>query len=308
MSTRQNLGFQLLELRRRKAVSNSAPNQPTISAGSLTSSGATLTGSAFSDPDVGDTQAAAQWQVTTAADTGYATPVISTGDDAVHLTSYAATGLSPSTAYIARVRYKDNHGNYSAYSTNASFSTTGGFTAFDAGFNFRLNNTDAGFINVEASGEAVCIGEAYPHTFTMTTTGQSASAGFTTNQVGGGRNRSSSVDRRLMGLIFDGGAGPLIFKVDVVAGATYSVVLAVGDPSNSGTQQATVKDGATTKFTAGPTAIAFGHAIDAHGTDFTDAAWPAGNVAQSVTMSGTVLSVELPAGIPLQHLRVTRTG
>lgn len=111
---------------RRRTVTNSAPNQPTISAGSLTSSGATLTGSAFSDPDVGDTQAAAQWQVTTSADTGYATPVISTGDDAVHLTSYAATGLSAATAYIARVRYKDNHGNYSTFSANASFTTSAG--------------------------------------------------------------------------------------------------------------------------------------------------------------------------------------
>lgn len=102
---------------------NVAPNQPTISAGTPTSSGVTLTGSAFSDSDVGDTHAASQWQVTTAADTNYLSPVISTGDDATNKTSYAASGLTASTSYIARVRYKDSAGNYSSYSSNASFTT-----------------------------------------------------------------------------------------------------------------------------------------------------------------------------------------
>lgn len=123
MSTRQNLGFRLIEQRRRRiSTANVAPNQPTISHGTPTSTGVTLTGSAFSDSDVGDTHAASQWQVTAAADTGYASPVYSTGDSA-DLTFTIATGLSASTAYIARVRYKDSAGNYSAYSSNASFTT-----------------------------------------------------------------------------------------------------------------------------------------------------------------------------------------
>jgi hypothetical protein len=105
------------------ATGNTKPNTPTLSAGTPTATGVTLTGSAFSDPDVGDTHAASQWQVTTSADTGYAATVISTGDDATNKTSYAATGLTASTPYIARVRYKDSAGNYSSYSSNASFTT-----------------------------------------------------------------------------------------------------------------------------------------------------------------------------------------
>ncbi|WP_440295181.1 hypothetical protein [Humibacter sp.] len=135
---------------------NHNPAQPTVSAGTPTSSGVTLTGSAFSDFD-GDTHAASQWQVTTSADTGYASPVISTGDDASNLTSYAATGLTASTAYIARVRYKDSAGNYSAWSANASFTTAaGGFAAITDSFTrtnaSSLGNADTGQAWAVSSG------------------------------------------------------------------------------------------------------------------------------------------------------------
>lgn len=124
-------------------VTTHAPDQPTISAGTPTSSGVTLTGSAFSDSDVGDTHAASQWQVTTSGDTGYATPVISTGDDATNKTSYAASGLSASTGYIARVRYKDSAGNYSAYSTSASFTTAASVTVYGSDAFTDVDNTIA---------------------------------------------------------------------------------------------------------------------------------------------------------------------
>lgn len=131
---------------------NQPPATPTISAGSLTSSGATLTGSAFSDPDVGDTHAASQWQVTTSADTGYAAPVISTGDDATNKTSLAVTGLSASTAYIARVRYKDSAGNYSEWATSASFTTAAALVTRTDNFN-RVDST-AGFGSPSDGGSA----------------------------------------------------------------------------------------------------------------------------------------------------------
>jgi hypothetical protein len=102
---------------------NAVPNTPTINAGTPASTTVALTSSAFSDPDVGDTHSASQWQVTTSADTGYASPVINTGDDTTNKTSYTATGLTGSTAYRARVRYKDSFGNYSSYSTSTTFTT-----------------------------------------------------------------------------------------------------------------------------------------------------------------------------------------
>ncbi len=112
---------------------NSPPATPTISAGTPSSSGVTLTSSAFSDTDGGDTHTASQWQVTTSGDTTYASPVVTTGDDATNKTSYAATGLTASTAYIARVRHKDSAGNYSSWSSNASFTTSSGVTPLSAG-------------------------------------------------------------------------------------------------------------------------------------------------------------------------------
>ena len=105
---------------------NVPPDTPTISAGTPTAGGVALTSSAFADDDVGDTHAASQWQVTTDADTGFAAPVISTGDDAVNLTSYTAAGLYESTDYRARVRHKDSEGNYSGWSTADTFTTAAG--------------------------------------------------------------------------------------------------------------------------------------------------------------------------------------
>jgi hypothetical protein len=102
---------------------NAAPSAPTLTAGTPAQTSVTLTSSAFSDTDVGDTHAASQWQVTATVDTGFASPVVSTGDDGTNKTSYAATGLTASTAYRARVRHKDSAGNYSAWSTAATFTT-----------------------------------------------------------------------------------------------------------------------------------------------------------------------------------------
>jgi transposase-like protein len=79
----------------------------------------------FSDPDSGDTHAASQWQITTKAGE-YANPVF----DNAHavgssLTSIAITtvSLNPSTTYYWRVRHQDNHGAWSDWSEEASFTT-----------------------------------------------------------------------------------------------------------------------------------------------------------------------------------------
>lgn len=105
------------------APTNTAPAQPTCTATATGQTTATLTSSAFSDPDAGDTHAASQWQVTLSADTGFASPVVSTGDTA-DLTNRAVTGLTAGTAYRARVRHKDAGGLYSPWSAAATFSTS----------------------------------------------------------------------------------------------------------------------------------------------------------------------------------------
>ena len=80
-----------------------------------------LKANAFSDPDPGDVQAASQWVIQRGSDglEVFNREVIS-GD----LTSvFVIPALDYSTSYTWRVRYKDNHGNWSDYSTPTSFRT-----------------------------------------------------------------------------------------------------------------------------------------------------------------------------------------
>ena len=108
------------------AASNQAPNTPINSS---PASGAgnqsvtpTLIASVFSDPNAGDTQAAAEWIVTRVSDGATMTD---TGTDTTHLTAWTLPSgpLANSTAYSWKVRYEDNHGAWSAYSTVTTFTT-----------------------------------------------------------------------------------------------------------------------------------------------------------------------------------------
>jgi hypothetical protein len=99
------------------------PSTPSLSVGAITSSGATLTGSPFADPDVGGTHASSQWQVDVAAG-NFSSPVFNSGAVTTGLTTQVVTGLNASTAYKARVRYMDNTGVWSVFSAAQSFTTT----------------------------------------------------------------------------------------------------------------------------------------------------------------------------------------
>lgn len=99
------------------------PATPTLSA-LPTSGDVALTGSAFSDADVGDVHAASRWQVTADADTGFAAPVYDSGAGGEAAgTAKTVTGLASATAYRARVQYRDTIGNWSAWSAAATFTT-----------------------------------------------------------------------------------------------------------------------------------------------------------------------------------------
>ena len=110
----------------------SAPNQaPSQPSNSLPANGATgvtvtptpvLTSSAFSDLDAGDTHAFSQWQITTTA-LDYSAPVFDSGADEEHLISIGISSLKYSTTYYWHVRYQDNHGAWSSWSTETSFTT-----------------------------------------------------------------------------------------------------------------------------------------------------------------------------------------
>jgi hypothetical protein len=106
---------------------NQPPNQPTNTAPADSTSGVSLTptlqSSPFSDPD-DDVHAASQWQMTaTAGD--YSNPVFDSLTDSTNLASIAvpAGKLSYSTTYHWHVRHQDNHGDWSGWSAETSFTT-----------------------------------------------------------------------------------------------------------------------------------------------------------------------------------------
>jgi hypothetical protein len=84
----------------------------------------TLQSSPFSDPDINDSHAASQWQITaTLGD--YTSPVFDIITDNVSLTQIAvpAGKLNDNTAYYWRVKHGDNHGAWSEWSLQTSFAT-----------------------------------------------------------------------------------------------------------------------------------------------------------------------------------------
>jgi hypothetical protein len=119
----------------RTVTVSAAPNTPTnvtpANGGSTTDTTPDLTGSAFSDPNVGNTHANSQFQIrltsgswlngqdsgTIAAATAWTVPI----------------ALTLSENYTWRARYKDNLGVWSAWSTPTTFTVTaGGTTSIDA--------------------------------------------------------------------------------------------------------------------------------------------------------------------------------
>ncbi len=80
----------------------------------------TLTASAFSDPDAGDTHVASQWLLRVQ---GEATPVFDSGEDAANKVSIELADLANGVTYEWQVRYKDDRGGWSDYSTATAFAT-----------------------------------------------------------------------------------------------------------------------------------------------------------------------------------------
>jgi PKD repeat protein len=84
----------------------------------------TLQSSAFSDPDVVDSQTASQWQVRTSTGS-YSSPVFDSETDTTNLTAITLPSdvLIPNTTYYWHIRHQDSYGNWSAYSQETSFAT-----------------------------------------------------------------------------------------------------------------------------------------------------------------------------------------
>lgn len=131
MTLRVAIGFGSLAV-----AANLPPDQPTITGGVIGGTNWSLSSSTFSDPDSGDTHLNSDWQVTTAGDTGFASPVWQSLATTANKTSVQVTGLANSTIYIARVRYRDNHGAVSDYSSTVTDTTeaSSGASVYEDGF------------------------------------------------------------------------------------------------------------------------------------------------------------------------------
>ncbi len=84
----------------------------------------TLQSSAFSDPDAGDTHAASQWRIT-ATPGDYSDPVFLSPELTTSLvqTTVDSGRLTGNTTYYWQVRHEDNHGDWSLWSEEESFTT-----------------------------------------------------------------------------------------------------------------------------------------------------------------------------------------
>ena len=108
---------------------NEAPAQPTNTSPVDEATDVSLTpllqSSAFSDPDVGDTHATSQWQITTVGPHNIRWTVFDSEEDTHNLTSITIPvgTLYYYTGYDWRVRHKDSYGNWSDWSVETHFST-----------------------------------------------------------------------------------------------------------------------------------------------------------------------------------------
>ncbi len=110
-------------------TTNTPPNTPSIISPVHGATNVSVTplmlGSTFSDPDAGNTLANEEWQVDDAAD--FATPVYAAFDSDGGMDHPVPAGvLNANTMYYARVRYQDNTGLWSAWSSMNAFTTGGG--------------------------------------------------------------------------------------------------------------------------------------------------------------------------------------
>ena len=123
--------------------SNSTP----ANGGTNQRSSVTLSTSAFSWVGVSDTHLNSDWQLAT--DSNFTTIVQSTSADTTNKTSWTVSGLSVSTTYYWRVRYRGTANGVSSWSTGTNFITAASFgpsvigQSYGGGY-YGGNITDAG--------------------------------------------------------------------------------------------------------------------------------------------------------------------
>jgi hypothetical protein len=98
----------------------------------------TLQASSFLDPNPGDTHSSSHWQVDNNPD--FSSPAFDSGETITEKTSMTLPSghLAPSTVYYWRVRYKDNQGAWSPWSSPTSFVTQMAYERWSGEVSFNL--------------------------------------------------------------------------------------------------------------------------------------------------------------------------
>src|SRR5208337_1927493 len=133
----------------------------------------------------------------------------------------------------------------------------------------------------------------------------------------GGRDRNARLDPRLAGINFSNNGSPATFYVDLPSAGTYNVALALGDAGfGQCWEQCQIQflDGSTVLATVTVGTVPQGYFYDAQGNQWSAAAWPASNVSQQVTLTGTRLTMVVGTShgtgdvTPVAYLGITQAS
>lgn len=172
--------------------------------------------------------------------------------------------------------------------------------AWDKGFNFRATS---GYVTDGTNETYVFASDAYPVTRNGVT--------FGWDGIGAGqaRDRDSTIDRRLAGIVYQPNNGSQYnFRVDLEAADDYIINLAMGDTEYAQTYQYyRFIDNTTVLRTIDDTdGTLQDNYDDATGVNRTEALWPADNAPDTQTFSSTIF--KLLIGSPVsQTLSTTVT-
>jgi hypothetical protein len=160
-----------------------------------------------------------------------------------------------------------------------------GSGSWQQGFDFRHTTT---FVTDPSGSTYVLATTAYP------TRGNGITYGWVNTSLVQGRDRNAKLDPRLAGVNLATNGSPATFYVDLPSSGTYNLSLAMGD---AGYQECWVQcqiqflDGNKVLATVTRGSINLGYFYDANGNTWSAAVWPASNVSQQVTLTGTRLTV-----------------
>ena len=226
--------------------------QPTVNTPSVSSpvngasglgSSIVITGTAFGTTGISDTHYSTDWQIAT--DSGFSNVVKSSINDTVNKTSWTVSGLSVSTTYYVRVRYKGTSLPYSNWSSVVSFSTKA---------SFYPQNEIAKLVPTDGAG-----GDYFGYSVSISSDGNTAIVGAYNDDSSRGSvyiyNRSGSTWSQQAKLVPNDGATNDYFgySVSISGDGTTAIVGAYGDDdkgSDSGSAYIYTRSGSTWSYQA----------------------------------------------------------